>query len=323
MSLAKGIGAHIGFGVETTWGTAGTVDTFHKIISESLRHVKEPYVSESLQPGWHEDLYYGHGRNEGSIVTEFGYTGLEHFLWALFGTYTYTNDLPVAGTDTHAFTYDPDNANFPAGLTIEAVRGVGGSDERKYLGMLPTKLTLDMTPNQLMRATWDFVGQGVTKGAATAETFPADNFVDPRQVALLSVNGIALTIRSGTIEMEVMRDGQREHYGDTEVKFPEIIDQPQAFFNFECDFDNTSPVDTEALLAAFEDDTELTGPVIQHSGDIITGATNYSMTISGTNCKIMEATPATQGREVTGVTVRGRIYNGLGITLVNATNEAT
>ena len=323
MALAKGISSHAGFGVETTWGTKGTIDAFYRIVSENLRHFKEPFVSESLNPDWNDFLYYGHGRNEGSIVFEAGYTGLELFWWALMGTYSYTADTPVAGANTHTFTYDPTTNVFPTGLSIEAVRGIGGTDEVAYLGMFPTKATIDFTPNQLSKVTFDMVGQGFSRGAATASSFPTDNFMVPSHVTALTINGTALTVRSGTIEIEVARDGQREHYGDSLVKFPEIIGRPIAYFNFECDFSDETGVDTDALLQAFEDETELSGPIISHQGNIVTGATKEQFVLTATNCWIMEATPATSGFEITGVSIRGRITNGLSLSFINGSTQAT
>ena len=69
-----------------------------RIIDCSLRHVKDPFFSESLNPDWHQQLYYGQGRVEGSVVMENVYTGQELFWHSLFGTYTYTNDSPAAST---------------------------------------------------------------------------------------------------------------------------------------------------------------------------------------------------------------------------------
>ena len=58
MSLGKGINSHVGYGAEVTYGVKGAIDLFNCIVSESLRHIKDPFMSESLKADWHDDVYY-------------------------------------------------------------------------------------------------------------------------------------------------------------------------------------------------------------------------------------------------------------------------
>jgi len=323
MSIGKGISSHIGFGGEVTYGTKGAIDLFYRVLTENLRHVKETFVSESLNPDWNDFIYYGQGKNEGSIVFEQGYTGLELFWHSLLGTYTYSVDTPVAGVNSHAFAYDPTTNAFPVGMSIEAIRGIAGTKEMSYLGMKTMKATIEFTPGQLMRTTFDMVGSGYSRGAATAATFPTDNFIVPNQKTTLTVNGTALTVLSGSIEVEVILADSREHYGELFFKEPIIIGRPTGAVTLECEYSDGTGADSDALMQAYQDETELTGPVLTHEGAILTGVTKESFSVAGTKLWITEAAPATTGFDITNISINGRIANGFTATMINATTQVT
>lgn len=323
MPLARGIDSFVGFGGEATYGTKGTIDMWLKIVSENLRHTKEMFVSESIAPEWDENIYYSHGKNEGSLVVEQTYTGTELLWHGILGTYAYSVDTPVAGVNRHHFSYVHSTNSFPPGISMEMVRGVGGSDEVSYLGMFPMKATIEFAPGQLMKTTFDMVGQGTDRGAPTAHTLPADNFIIPSHVTSLQVDGASMTVLSGTIEIEVTRATDRAHYGDVLYKEPVIIGRPTGAVSLECEFSSETGEDSNAWLEAFEDETELNGAIIHHEGNILTGATPEAFTITGTKLWVTEATPATSGHDVTKVSVKGRVTDGFSITMVNQTTEVS
>ena len=323
MSIGKGISSHIGFGGEVTYGTKGAIDLFYRVLTENLRHVKETFVSESLNPDWNDFIYYGQGKNEGSIVFEQGYTGLELFWHSLLGNYAYTVDDPVAGANTHVFTYKPDTNVFPVGMSIEAIRGIGTTKEMSYLGMKTMKATVEFTPGQLMRTTFDMVGSGYSRSAATAATFPTDNFIVPNQKTILQVDGVTLTVLSGSIEVEVILADSREHYGELFFKEPIIIGRPTGAVNLECEYSDGTGADSDALMQAYQDETELSVVQLSHEGAIITGATKERFSLNGTKLWITEATPATTGFDITNISVNGRITNGFSVQMINATTQVT
>ena len=323
MSLAKGILSHTGFGGEATYGTKGAIDLFYRVLTENLRHVKDPFVSESLNPDWNDFIYYGQGKNEGSIVYEQGYTGLELLWHSLLGTYGYTADSPIATVNTHVFTYNPTTNAFPVGISIEAIRGIGGTKEVSYLGMKTMKATIEFTPGQLMRVTFDMAGQGFSRSAATSPSFPTDNFIVPNQKTVLNVGGSVLTVLSGSIEVEVILATDREHYGEILYKEPVIIGRPTGAISLECEYNDGTGADSDALMQAYEDETELNGCTLTHEGAILTGATKESFSVTGTKLWITEATPATTGFDITKVSVNGRIANGFSATMINQTAQVT
>lgn len=323
MSLAKGIDSYAGFGGEVTYGTKGTIDLFLRIISNQLVHMKDPFFSEALDPDWQQDMYYSGGRNQGSLGFEQRYTGLELFYHALMGTYTYAVDTPVASTNTHTFTYVPSTNSFPVGLSIEAIRGIGGTSEIAYLGMMPGGVTIEFAPRQLLRSTWDLVGQGFSRSAATSPTLVITNPISPSHKTALTLGGNTITILRGSLKVLTPRADDREHYGEALYKEVVINGRPMAEFSFEGEFDDSSNADNEQFLQDYEDETLIDGLVLTHQGDIITGATNYEFGISSTKAKIKAATPTVQDQGATKVTVEGQILQGLTFTMINDTVQVT
>lgn len=322
MSVSRGVNAYVAFGGETTVGTKGTIDLFHRILDFSLKHQKDLFASESLSPDWQSELYYSAGRNVGSIAFEQTYTGLELFWHALMGTYTYAVNTPVAGANTHTMTFSPSTNNHPS-ISAEKVVGIGGSKELSYLGLRPTKATVEFGPRKPMRTTFELFGLGYSRAAATAATFPTFRPVLPAHKTALTVNGTALSVLSGRVEIDVKRAEDREHYGDSLFKDAPVIDRPDAKFQFETEFGDESGIDSDALLQLYEAGTKLSGMVLTHQGDIVTGSTKYQFGITASGGYIEDATPTTVGNKITGVTISGRITNGLSVAFINATTQVT
>jgi len=291
-------------------------------VTENLRHIKDAFTSESLGPDWHGDVFYSAGRNEGPVVFEQVYTGIELFWHTLLGTYTYSVDTPVAGANTHAFTHVASTNAHPK-MSIEAIRGIGGTSERSYLGMYATKATVEFAPRQAVRTTFDMVGQGFSLSAATAKTFPTAALVLPAHKSTLTLGGTALSVLSGSIEIELSRADGREHYGEALYKEPVVDDRPMSNFTLECEYDDSSGVDVEQYLLDFESGTKITGLVLAHQGDIVVGATQEEFTISATHAQILEATPSTQDNGITKVSITGRLLTGISVTFINATAQVT
>jgi len=319
MSLGKGINSHIGYGGEVTFGVKGTIDLFSCMISETLRHVKDPFMSECLTDGWHDDVYYSAGRNEGSVVFSSIYTGHELYWHSLFGTYVFGVDTPVAGAHQHAFTFVPSTNSFPVGISIEAVRGIGGTSEQTFLGMHVTKATIEFANRQILRTTFDMLGTGTSFGAATVASFPVFKPVLPAHKVLLQLGGNTFTVLSGTIEFEVPRDGAREHYGEALFKEAVIEGRPVASFSLVCEHNDATSEDTEAFVQDYIAGNEIVGLALQHQGDIIVGATKYDHSIAGNKAFITAAFPSAQDPGINQLTIDGMITEGLALTMINAT----
>lgn len=321
MSLGKGIDSYIAYGGETAYGSAGTIDLFARIVSESLNHMKDTFRSESQDDDWHGDIYYSAGRNEGEIVFETIYTGLELFWHSLFGTYSHQSDTPVVGAHTHEFSFVPATNAFPTGITIQAVRGIASSKEMSYLGMHAAGATIEFANQQLVRTTFNMVGQGYGQGAATSPTFPTFKPVLPAHKSTLTIGGNTLSILGGTLEIQQQRPNDREHYGETLFKEPVIQGRPVATFSLNCEYNDDTGLDTQALFDDYLSENEITGLVVTHQGDIITGATQYEFSISGDKAWITGDSPAVQGPGIVPITINGEITEGLTVSLINDTGS--
>lgn len=318
---SRGTSCYIGFGGETTPGTKGTIDLFHRAIDFSLEHVKDLFSTESQGPDWRSEYYYSAGRNVGTIVFEQTYTGLELFWHALMGTYTFAAGAPVATVNTHTMTYVASTNAHPA-ISIEGIRGVAAK-ERSYLGMRPSKATVEFSPKQILKTTFEFAGMGTSKAAATTATFSTFAPVLPAHKSTLTVHGTALSVLSGQFEISVPRADDREHYGEAVFKDAVVIGRPTAKFSMEVEFGDEAGIDTEALLTLFEAGTALSGVVMAHQGNIITGATKTEFRITATAGHISKATPTSIGSKITGVSIQGELTVGVSVVFINATTQVT
>lgn len=323
MSQGTGNKSYVGFGGEVTVGSKGTIDLFHRCIDFNLEHEKSIFAPETENPDWDVDLFYSGGQSKGSLVFEQTYTGLELFYYSLFGTYTYSVSTPVVGANTHLFSFAPATNAHPS-ISIEGIRGIGGSKECSYLGMYVKKAVIEFGIRKPMRTTFEVVGMGESIAAATSPTFPTFAPVVPAHLVTLTLNGTALSVLSGRVEMTVPRDEGREHYGAAIFKEPIVVGRPQARFSFECEYGDTTGMDSDAMLVAYRAGTKLSALVLQHQGDIVTGSTKKEFRLNSTAGYIEKATPAAIGKnKVTGVTISGIITGGLTTTFINATTTVS
>jgi len=322
MSLAKGINAHVAAGTEVNVGTKGVIDTFSRILSESMRVEKDAFNSEYLGGDWDADVFYSASRVVGSLVFEQNYTGNELFWKNLLLNYTYTANAPVAGVNNHVFNHSP-SANTDTSISVEVPRGIGGAKEQTYLGCHVEKVTFEFGPKKVATSTFDLLGMSASRAAATAATFPTAAPVLPAHKTSLTIGGANVTVLSGSLEIALPRDGGREHYGALRHKEAVVIGRPAATFNLECEFGDATDADIDTLMQAFENETTLTTFALAHSGNIIVGATKESLTFTGTSVKILEVAPSVQDNGIVKATVKGQIVGGLTITFINATSQIT
>ena len=124
-SIYNGIGACVGFGEESTWGTAVSRTHWRPLISSSLTRTIEKVPRPTLQIGTTGAMRRKHYTSVdsagGSFQIEGSYSCIGLLLKHLMGTVTKTGSDPY----THAYTIAND---VPTGLTIENTRGTGTSE---------------------------------------------------------------------------------------------------------------------------------------------------------------------------------------------------
>lgn len=162
----------LGFGDESTYGTAVTPTHFLPLMSEDTDKHYVPIMDESVFAGRRmplaEQEVAGNLVAGGSFQTAAYPEGLRKLLTALFGTET----DPGSG-DPRAFVYTPGDLSDDS-LTIEINAPSSSDDSTKtFDGCAITGATLEIRQNQLWMITWDFVAQDMARStsAATAATF--------------------------------------------------------------------------------------------------------------------------------------------------------
>lgn len=321
---AVGKDSYLAFGGEVSNGAASpTLDLFLRILSENMAHQKDTFTSEELSADWHDAVYYRAGRNAGDIAFEMNYTGFELLLHSLLGTYTYSVDTPVAGTNFHVFTHVPATNSYPAGIAGQVVRGLGTSQEMTYLGQHVSKMVFEFANGQIVRVTVTFAGTGYEQGAATSPTFPTKLPVLPAHKSTLTLGGNTVTILNGTVTVELPLADDREHYGETLYKEALRRGRPMCTFSLDCELDTASGANSMDLYEDYLEENEITGLVLTHQGDIITGATRYQFSINATKAWITGDSPSVQDSGVVPITINGRVTDGLSLSLINATAQVT
>ena len=183
MARRVGIGAHIGWAEESTYGTAVTAANHAQLaegdetLTEELDRIE--FGGMATRGLDKDDIAKGHKRVLGPWGHDVRVGGgwgllLEHLAgnrWATAGTTNYTHTMSLGATNS---------ALQGKGLTMVVDRdGILGSSDNAYQfeGVRPTALELSLELGQLMRAEWTLMGEAAGFVSQPSPTFPTDEFI--------------------------------------------------------------------------------------------------------------------------------------------------
>ena len=305
MVLAVGSSSYLGFGGETTYGTAGTIDQWLKVISMNPSDAKPNFVSRSRRSSAPKKIYFGQKRAEMELVAEELYTGTELFWHSLLGGYTFSADTPVASAHTHTFLF---GGSYPTGITLEPYLGLTGAYAYQLLGMQVTKARIEITEEQPLAITWSFVGQQEATAPVTASspTYPADDLLLPNDVTALTLGGTAANVLSGFVEITNPRAASRMHYGAGAVAEPVVNGPLSIQFQLTMEWEaNTVNEDAQELYADFKSETTSGAMALNFQGPLITGATYNTWGLTLPEVTIVGETPTVQDDDIVQSTITG------------------
>lgn len=245
-----GINSAVGFGSETTWGTAVARTVWFRLVSEDMRRVVEKrprgVLAEASASGNIRSHYRAKDTVAGKIVYLAGYEGqgmiLQHALW---GTPSTTG--PSGAIYTHTFLMG--SAPPTGGLTIEVIRGNGTAEV--FEGCRISKITMEIEAAGLMRVTLDIVGETsggrVSAGTATYTTNELD--IIHSQVGTFSFNAVNYTARRLMIELD-NKLAERHLLGSLNLKEPKQGDFREVKVTADAEWES------DTLQAAYTADTE-------------------------------------------------------------------
>jgi len=180
----------IGWGEETTWGTAATINRFERFISESIEREQPPIfvpvvTGSRSRP---QELYLqGLQRIGGEIVFPVWAKGLG--LWFKHALGSVSSTQPDPNVWLHTFT---PTDTLPAGLTIEVGRV---TQFHKYAGCRVNELTIRAAPGEDPRLTIAVLGKSETiAGTGATASFPSGNQILQTALATFTIDGVSTSI---------------------------------------------------------------------------------------------------------------------------------
>jgi hypothetical protein len=339
-----------GLGWETvSYGAAVEPDVWFRPTSISLVR-KDPALEHSGPTGSQVAYLYDatlprHWRGlpdcSGTVVCEAEYTDIGYILSNAFGTgATTTNDSPVAGTDTHVFTYPAATpASMPSSFTLAVINGI---EEHRFVGCHINTLEISGAQDRLVQWSADFICQdgGDTDVADTIGTLSSDPWIEYSDADLLynaTVAGAPATEDSGkeaiewTFRLEnnlLARGGTGQ--GGRYIREPIYSGLRRATFTFTRDYQDNQWFNKmmSASEAATPGNAYCALQIKMTSIEYITGTTPWSLELDAPAVLILDA-PVEYGggTDVEPETITGVVaYDGSNApctaTLVNDTNGA-
>lgn len=190
-----GMAGHIGFGIESTWGTGVAATEYFKILSETLTLSQDRFEKENVHGGLYEpDDVAGVQRIAGNMVLPAYPTALGYLLQGVTGI----NSVTAVGADMHATQLTPRTSDISSlhphtPFSLEIARDV--STALRYTGLQVAQLEMSFAPNQIMQLTAELLGKSAAAIAETTPTFPTTP-LDPFHwdTCSISVGGAGVNI---------------------------------------------------------------------------------------------------------------------------------
>lgn len=191
MSQGFGHAAWVGFGVETTWGTAVSRTKFYEFDSESLDFKMGLMPKSSTRNVDHMNFRAVKTKKDvtGAIEMAVTYSNME----VLFKHALGSNNTTGAGPYTHTIGLA---AALPTGLSIEVNRdsaNVGAGSSWLYEGCQIDSMTLSHEPEGWLMVSFEFVGEDSSNVAVSTPTFGTFDGVSWDELAV-TLNGSPIDI---------------------------------------------------------------------------------------------------------------------------------
>lgn len=176
MATAFGTNAWLGFGEESTYGTAVSPTKYIEITEDNLQGKQSLIAIPTLRSPSQNQRTYSKKSVEGSFKCSLGYSGFERLLKHALGTVATTG--PTSSVYTHTFSLA---TALPTGLTLHVNRdsaALGGNSAFEYRGCQITKMSLRCAPEQILEAEFEVIGQDWGNVAVATPTFPSFEAID-------------------------------------------------------------------------------------------------------------------------------------------------
>ena len=245
MAQIHGYNTWLGWGKETTYGTAVAATKYIEIEKESMREGRKYLQKPILRTLSRSRKIAGKQDPQGSITAPVMWTGMEHLFENAMGVSSFATT--GAGPYTHTGAL---KAAVPVGLTLNINRdaaATGAGTCYKYSGCHISKLTLSQKVEEWLMMEAEFLGVAQTQFTVPTPSFPTFDPVDYSQMTVYAINpassNVIIPIRSLsiTIDNKYAADGYRLGANYRQVMNREA--QREVSFEFECEMNSESVID--------------------------------------------------------------------------------
>ena len=315
MAVYLGAGAAVGFGAESTWGTAVARTRWERSVSTGIRRVRSREVVADLAgPGGGSANYLHTFTSRDRVRGTIGFNGhmnsygLTMLLKYAMGSVTDGG----AGPYTHTYTLA---LSLPTGLTIEQISANYGE---VFEGCKVNRLTLTHEVGRPMMVEADIIGEtsGGATSAGTASFVSTYDYVQGHHGGSFTWNSVAYTIR----RMQITIDNkliERDAIGTLNSLEPKRGEKTDILCSLDIERDS------DALQTAYLADTASTTATMTFTS----GSNSIAYTLH--NSQIFDYDPPASisgiGPLVQRLTLRGLsdgTNGGLGVVVTNANSTA-
>lgn len=317
MPTYVGRNSAVGFGVESTWGTAVSRTHWYRLVSASVKRevskVGRGVLNESTGSANRRSHYISSDFISATVEILVGYEGLGLLLQQIVRRAPSTTG-PSGSIYTHVFHL---GVTDPVGLTMEVIAGTGSA--QVYEGCVITKAVFKIEAGGLMRLTLDLIGEtsGGETGAGTPSYTTSELEVLHHQAGTISFNSVNYTAKSltWTVDHKLAR---RQLLGSKLTKQPLPSDFADVMLDVELEYDS----DSGALHAALSADTQGDATIT------FTGASSRTFTVLAHNAYLESVDQPQNTVGVLPLSARFRCESdgtdeGLKITVQNTQSSAT
>ena len=197
MATYSGINTVIGFGAESTWGTAVSRTNWLGCVSTALNRGVTRSATSSLKASTSSAMRRTHFTASeeagGSVTVLASYDSMGLLVKHALGAVATTGSDPY----THAYTL----ASTLPSLTVEEIRGNSGKSE-VYEGMVINSATFECSAGSEMTLALDFIGETAgTRGSAGTPSYGTGTTVLHHQAGTMSIAGNAYNLSSFSLTL--------------------------------------------------------------------------------------------------------------------------
>lgn len=284
MSFGFGYNSWLGYGVETTWGTAVAASVFNEVTEESIKLDQKRIWKPTLGSVSQSKSVRGKRKVSGGFKMPAIYSGMDTLIKNIMGS---VSSAQISTTTVYRHTHSL-SAALPVGLSVVANRdatGIGGTSCFKYAGCQLSKMTLSQGLENFLEAGFELEGQEETLVSKPTPTFPTFYGIDYEQVGTFTIGGTSIPAQMVELTIENPLNSDRHKLGTRLRTGLERSSQRKISGKMELEFQDLT-------LYNFYRSLNTAGALsIIWTGPVAANATPYTFEIAATNVFVQGDTP--------------------------------